>query len=41
MDIAVTDLPLPDSPTMPTVSPRSTWKETPSTALTVAEDVKK
>src|SRR6202166_2610299 len=31
-DIAVTDLPQPDSPTMASVSPSSTWKETPSTA---------
>src|SRR5580698_3353897 len=29
---AVTDLPLPDSPTMPSVSPGSTWNERPSTA---------
>jgi hypothetical protein len=39
--MALTDLPLPDSPTMPTVSPRFTSKVTPSTALTVAADVKK
>src|SRR5689334_12084522 len=32
---AVTDLPHPDSPTMPRVSPGLSSKETPSTALTV------
>src|SRR6266852_3352141 len=31
---AVTDLPLPDSPTMPSVSPGLSSNETPSTALT-------
>ena len=31
---AVVDLPQPDSPTSPSVSPRRTSKETPSTALT-------
>jgi len=31
---AVTDLPQPDSPTMPSVFPRSTPKLTPSTART-------
>src|SRR2546421_2555534 len=41
MDIDVTDLPLPDSPTMPIVSPRFTSKLTPSTALTTAPEVKK
>src|SRR5262249_54129016 len=30
----VIDLPEPDSPTMPSVSPGSMWKSTPSTALT-------
>src|SRR5918992_1831350 len=30
----VTDLPQPDSPTMPSISPTSTSKETPSTART-------
>src|SRR5947208_3008766 len=39
--MAVTDLPLPDSPTMPMVSPRLTSKLTPSTAFTTAPDVKK
>ena len=33
MAIEVTDLPLPDSPTMPTTSPGLTVKDTPSTAL--------
>src|ERR1700736_5178881 len=32
---AVTDLPLPDSPTMPRVSPALISKETPSTAFTL------
>src|SRR3954451_267286 len=32
MDSAVTDLPLPDSPTRPSVSPASTWKLTSITA---------
>src|SRR5437016_5411330 len=39
--MAVTDLPLPDSPTMPMVSPRFTSKLTPSTAFTTAPEVKK
>ena len=34
MDRASIDLPQPDSPTMPTTSPRATAKETPSTAST-------
>ena len=33
---AVVDLPQPDSPTMPSVSPASTANETPSTARTMA-----
>src|SRR5215472_16032076 len=41
MDRAVTDLPHPDSPTMPTASPGPTSKETPSTARTTPHDVKK
>ena len=32
IDMAVTDLPQPLSPTMARVSPASTWKDTPSTA---------
>jgi hypothetical protein len=32
MDSAVTDLPHPDSPTSPTVSPGAIAKDTPSTA---------
>ncbi|CAM5660741.1 hypothetical protein SGLAM104S_05143 [Streptomyces glaucescens] len=32
--LATVDLPQPDSPTMPRVSPRSRVKSTPSTALT-------
>ena len=32
-------LPEPDSPTIPSVSPRSTSKETPSTALTTPSSV--
>ena len=40
-DRLVTDLPQPDSPTMPTVLPTGTSKETPSTALTVPTSVKK
>jgi hypothetical protein len=40
MDSAVIVLPDPDSPTMPTISPRSTSKSMPSTALTVPPDVK-
>ncbi len=34
MEKAVTDLPLPDSPTRPSVSPAATWKLTSSTAVT-------
>ena len=34
IDRFVTDLPDPDSPTMPSVSPRDTSNDTPSTALT-------
>ncbi len=34
MERAVTLLPLPDSPTIPIVSPASSENETPSTALT-------
>ena len=34
IDRLVTDLPEPDSPTMPSVSPRNTSNDTPSTALT-------
>ena len=34
IDRFVTDLPEPDSPTMPSVSPRARSKDTPSTALT-------
>src|SRR5438105_2723149 len=41
IDSAVTDFPLPDSPTMPRVSPWLTWKLIPSTAFTLPEDVKK
>ena len=37
----VTLLPEPDSPTMPSVSPRSTANETPSTALTTPSSVSK
>ena len=33
MEKAVWDLPEPDSPTMPRISPRSTWKETSSTTF--------
>ncbi len=32
MDMEVTDLPQPLSPTMASVSPSSTWKDTPLTA---------
>src|SRR5205814_1432514 len=39
-DIIVTLLPEPDSPTMPSTSPSSTWKETPSTALTMPSSVR-
>jgi len=35
IDAAVTLLPDPDSPTIPRVSPRETWNETPSTARTM------
>ena len=38
---AVTDLPQPDSPTMPSVSPGFSSNETPSTALTVPSLVAK
>lgn len=38
---AVTDFPEPDPPTMPSVSPGSTWKETPSTAFTEPSSVGK
>ena len=31
-DMAVTDFPHPDSPTMPSVLPRSIWNDTSSTA---------
>jgi hypothetical protein len=37
---AVIVLPEPDSPTMPTISPLSTSKLIPSTALTIPPDVK-
>src|SRR3954469_22446990 len=37
----VTLLPEPDSPTMPSVLPFSTWKLTPSTALTTPSSVRK
>ncbi|CAM5483750.1 hypothetical protein SANTM175S_08458 [Streptomyces antimycoticus] len=37
----VTDLPEPDSPTMPSVRPRSRSKERPSTALTTPSSVEK
>src|SRR5215472_9977513 len=40
-DIAVTDLPQPDSPTKPNVSPRSTARSTPSTACTVPSSEEK
>src|SRR6266849_3816893 len=40
IESAVIVLPDPDSPTMPTISPRSTSKLTPSTALTTPPDVK-
>ena len=39
-DSAVTLLPQPDSPTMPSVSPAATWNETPSTAWTTPSCVK-
>ena len=35
IDNAVIVLPQPDSPTMPSVSPESTYSDTPSTARTV------
>src|SRR5213592_9484 len=38
---AVTLLPEPDSPTMPSVSPRLMWKSIPSTARTTPSSVKK
>ncbi len=41
IESAVTDLPQPDSPTIPSVRPFSTWKETPSTAWTTPSRVKK
>ena len=37
----VTDLPQPDSPTMPSVLPGSTLNVTPSTALTTPSSVRK
>src|SRR5580698_3727493 len=40
-DIAVTDLPQPDSPTIASVSPSLTWKETPSTARLMPSGVRK
>ena len=40
-DSIVTDLPEPDSPTRPMVSPRCTVKLTPSTALHVPQRVRK
>ncbi len=40
-DRLVTDLPHPDSPTMPTVLPTGTSNDTPSTLLTVPASVKK
>src|ERR1051326_7858379 len=41
IESAVTDLPQPDSPTMPSVRPASTLKLTPSTACTTPSRVKK
>ena len=41
IESAVTDLPQPDSPTMPSVLPRSTAKLTPSTARTSPDRVPK
>ena len=41
IESAVTDLPQPDSPTIPSVRPSSTEKETPSTACTAPSPVKK
>src|SRR3954466_14667789 len=40
-DIEVTDLPQPDSPTIASVSPSLTWKETPSTAQLTPSGVRK
>ena len=40
-DSTVTDFPEPDSPTIPMVSPRFREKETPSTAFTVPNLVRK
>jgi len=40
-DIEVTDLPQPDSPTMASVSPSSTWNDTPSTARLIPSGVRK
>jgi hypothetical protein len=37
----VTLFPHPDSPTKPRISPRRTWKLTPSTAFTTPSSVKK
>ncbi len=34
--VEVVDLPQPDSPTSPTLSPRLTWKLMPSTALNIS-----
>ncbi len=39
MESAVTDLPQPDSPTMPRVSPRASSNDTPSTARTTPSSV--
>src|SRR5262245_60816362 len=41
MDMAVTVLPQPDSPTTPTVSPRAMLRSTPSTAWTMPSSVAK
>ena len=41
IDSAVTDLPQPDSPTIPSVSPRLSEKLTPSTAFVVPHRVTK
>ena len=41
IDRLVTDLPEPDSPTMPSTLPRSTANETPSTAPTTPSSVAK
>src|SRR3954452_2976430 len=40
-DIEVTDLPQPDSPTIASVSPSSTWKDTPLTARLMPLGVRK